>query len=181
MLLNVESKFSNENYGKVLVPLRAPRYQEKMFELAQTGHNDLFGTDHAPHTLEEKQQSFEEAPSGFPSIDFAVKILFSLFLQEKLPLKHLVNGYAIKPAEIFNISDKGRIAPNFDADLVLIKEVSSYPLDSSMMKGKQTWSPWLDFQVNADIDHVWISGNDAFDSTEQTIHPFGKKIRKGTD
>ncbi len=178
MLLNYKSEFQTEADAKVLVPLRAPRYQEEMLKLALTGKNDVFGTDHAPHTFEEKHKAFLDIPSGFPSIDFAASILMSLVYQNSLSIQHLVHAFASNPAKIYGISKKGKIEKDFDADFVLFKKTDVYPVNPESMKGKQKWTPWENFPLIATVDRVWLKGKLAYNKNTEEIHPFGQILLK---
>ena len=75
MLLNYDMKFPSETFAKVLVPLRSKETQQKLFKSVQENLIDTIGSDHAPHSLEEKSDKFDKAPSGFPSLDFAAQII----------------------------------------------------------------------------------------------------------
>ncbi|UYP47734.1 Dihydroorotase [Candidatus Lokiarchaeum ossiferum] len=177
-LLHKSMSFPDENFAKVLVPLRAQKFQKAMYALIQKGDIHSIGTDHAPHTLEEKQQPFEVAPSGFPYIDFASRILLTEVFAERLTLKTVINYYATQPAKLFGIANKGEISVGFDADLVLMKEVDAYPIKGTEMLSKQKWTPWENHPITAQVQKVFLEGNLAYDNIHGLSSPFGKILIK---
>jgi hypothetical protein len=177
-LLNFMMKFSQESYAKVLVPLRKIETQKELKALVQKGAIDSIGTDHAPHTLEEKNAEFENAPSGFPYIDFASRILLTEVFNNELELSKFVYYYSTKPAEIFHISEKGLIKEGYDADLVIIEEVESYPIRGADMLSKQKWTPWEGREITAKIKEVYLGGQLAFDYATGLKDPCGKILTK---
>jgi len=179
MLLNYNLDLHGHpaSYGKVLVPLRAPDKQEQMLKIVQSQRQDTIGTDHAPHTKEEKDQEFLSAPSGFPYIDFATQILLTKVHAGILPLSTVVNTYATNPAQIFNIANKGQIKPGHDADLVRVSKVDPYPLDPTSSRSKQKWTPWEGMDLTAKITQVWLKGTLGYDGSTEKTEPHGELIR----
>ena len=164
MLLNYNMKFSVESFAKVLDPLRSQETQQNLFKMVQESLIDTIGSDHAPHSLEEKSNTFDKAPSGFPSLDFAAQIIFTQFLNNKLKLEQVVSYLSTKPANIFIIPNKGRIEEGFDADLVVIKEVNPYLIKGENAQGMQKWTPWENFELKSKVVKVFLSGTEVYDS-----------------
>lgn len=173
LYLNYDLLVKNENFGKVLVPLRSPEIQENLRMKLNSNSVDIIGTDHAPHTLDEKSKSFKEAPSGFPSIEIASRIFLSEVFREKLPLKELVSLYSTKPAKILGLHNKGSLTPGYDADFVVVRQVDPYKIQAEKMLGAQKWTPWEDYEVCAEIEQVFIKGNLAFKRETNLFSPHG--------
>ncbi len=164
MLLNYDMKFPSESLAKVLVPLRSQETQQNLFKNVQENLIDTIGSDHAPHSLEEKSSEFEKAPSGFPSLDFAAQIILTQFFNNKLKLEQVVSYLSTKPAKIFNIPNKGMIKEGFDADLVVINEIKPYLIKGENAQGMQKWTPWENFELKTKIEKVFLSGTEVYDS-----------------
>ncbi len=164
MFLNYEIKFLSESFAKVLVPLRSPETQQNLFKNVQENLIDTIGSDHAPHSLEEKSGEFEKAPSGFPSLDFAAQIILTQFFNNKLKLEQVVSYLSTQPAKIFNIPNKGMIKEGFDADLVVVNEVKPYLIKGENAQGMQKWTPWENFELKSKIIKVFLSGTEVYDS-----------------
>ncbi|MHA1777561.1 MAG: dihydroorotase [Promethearchaeota archaeon] len=173
LFLNYDMLFSSENKAKVLVPLRSAEIQENLKKKWQENQIDTIGTDHAPHTLAEKQQDFSTAPSGFPSIDFAGQILLSQVFENQISLEQLVNMYSTRPAQLLKLNRKGIIAPQMDADLIVVRKTDPYKISQAQMKSKQKWTPWDSFQVSAEIEYVILGGHLVYDKSKDLCLPHG--------
>jgi dihydroorotase len=176
MLLHNQLPFEQEAFGKVLCPLRDPEQQIKMLKLCQEGRMTTIGTDHAPHTKEEKSQSFILAPSGFPGVDKAAILLLTRVFKFHLALVKLVTAYSTKPAELFGLTNKGKLEIGYDADLIVVKKVEPYLLDPSNSFGKCKWSPYKNQEVTALIDKVFLKGHLVFDPTNDIIEAKGNFV-----
>jgi len=172
------SKFPLESYAKVLDPLRSQETQQNLFKMVQENLIDTIGSDHAPHSIEEKSGKFDEAPSGFPNLDFAAQIILTQYFNNKLKLGEVVSYLATQPAKIFNIPNKGEIKEGFDADLVVVKEENPYLIKGENAQGMQKWTPWENFELRAKVVKVFLSGTEVYDS-ELGIHEAkGKFLKK---
>ncbi|QEE15688.1 dihydroorotase family protein [Promethearchaeum syntrophicum] len=178
MLLNYDMKFPSETFAKVLVPLRDQKNQQKLFKDVQKNLIDTIGSDHAPHSLEEKSGKFGEAPSGFPNLDFAAQIILTQFFNNKLKLEQVISYLSTQPAKIFNISNKGRIKEGFDADLVVINKVKPYLIKGENAQGMQKWTPWENFELKSKIIKVFLSGIEVYDSKLGFHEAKGKFLKR---
>ena len=164
MLLNYEMTFPFESFAKVLVPLRSQETQLNLFKMIQDNVIDTIGSDHAPHSLEEKGGNFYKTPSGFPGLDFAAQIILTQFFNNKLRLEQVISYLSTQPAKIFNISNKGLIKEEFDADLVVVKEVNPYLIKGENAQGMQKWTPWENFELKSKVTKVFLSGTEVYDA-----------------
>jgi dihydroorotase len=178
MLLNYDMKFSLESFAKVLVPLRSQETQQNLFKSVQESLIDTIGSDHAPHSLKEKSSTFEKAPSGFPSLDFAAQIILTQFFNNKLKLEQVVSYLSTQPAKIFNIQNKGLIKEGFDADLVLIDEVKPYLIKGENAQGMQKWTPWENFELKTKIKKVFLLGTEVYDSNLGLLETKGTFLKR---
>ncbi len=178
MLLNYDMEFPLESFAKVLVPLRSQETQQCLFKTVQENLIDTIGSDHAPHSLEEKSRKFEEAASGFPSLDFAAQIILTQFFNNKLKLEQVVSYLSTQPAKIFNIQNKGSIKVGFDADFVVVNEVNPYLIKGENAQGMQKWTPWENFELKTKIIKVFLSGTEVYDSDLGFLEANGKFLKR---
>lgn len=136
------------------------------------GHIDVIATDHAPHTLAEKQQNYLQAPSGGPLVQHALQVLLDMVKQGKLTLEQLVQKSAHNTAILFQIEHRGFIREGYWADLVLVDLNKPYRVEKENILSKCGWSPFEGHEFSASIAHTIVSGNLAF--TE------GKIVEVGT-
>ena len=126
MLLNYEGDFVKPSYGKVLCPLRDPETQTRIYDMATEGKFDTIGTDHAPHTAEQKAMEFYQTPAGFPGVELLAPLLLSEVFAKRLYLSQVVFNCCSNPASVFGIKNKGKIESGYDADFILVDKVAPY-------------------------------------------------------
>src|SRR5262249_57201702 len=101
-------------------PLRNATHQEGLWWGLTQGVVDVLGSDHAPHTLEEKAKSYPATPSGMPGVQTLVPIMLDHVNAGRLSLARFVDLTSAGPARLFNIACKGRIAAGYDADFTVV-------------------------------------------------------------
>ena len=153
LLLSNDLKLENPNFGKVFPPLREKEHVSYLFQKLEQGDVRIIGTDHAPHTLKEKSESFNDAPSGFPGFE-----TYPFLLLEKLSLNNFVQVASENPAMRFNLSKKGFIKEGNDADVIIIEKVPEYALDSNAFKTKAKFSPYDGYKTSIMIWKVFLRG-----------------------
>lgn len=122
--------------GKAVMnpPLRAAKHQESLFKAIREGIIDTIGSDHAPHTLEEKERPYGSCPSGVPGIETTLALLLNAHQQNLLSLQEVVNLTSKRAQEIFKL--------NPTEDFVLIDLKKQQPVDENKLKTKCAWSPF---------------------------------------
>ena len=127
-----------------------------------TDRIDTIGTDHAPHTLAEKQGSYWEVPSGMPLIQSALPAVLEHFHSGLLPLETLVAKIAHNPARIFNIEQRGFIREGYWADLVLVDLNRPQTVARENVLYKCGWSPFEGVTFRSSVDTTIVSGQIAW-------------------
>lgn len=126
------------------------------------GNIDVIATDHAPHTLDEKNQPYLEAPSGGPLVQFALQALLELHARGRMSLEQLVRSTAHNTATCFGIQDRGFIREGYWADLVLVDLNRPYIVRREHILSKCRWSPFEGHTFPASITHTFVSGQLVF-------------------
>lgn len=130
-------------YFKMNPPLRTPRQVARLCEYVCGGSIDTIGSDHAPHTHNEKQNiEYDDIPSGVPGVETLLPILFNLVSEGKMSIEQLVRLTSGNAAKIFNLKSKGKIEKGYDADITLIDPKRKLILHNSAMKTKCGWTPY---------------------------------------
>lgn len=119
---------------------------------------DVIATDHAPHTLEEKQQPYLQAPSGGPLVQHAVVAMFEAHHQGKISVEKIVEKMAHNPAKIFKIEDRGFIREGYYADLVLVNPGLPWNVKKENILYKCGWSPFEGYNFKSRISHTFVNG-----------------------
>ena len=123
-------------------PVRDKRHQDALWAAVNTGLFDVMGSDHAPHTLEEKAKIFPASPSGMPSVQTTVPMMLNAVAQGKLTLARLVDLMASGPQRIFGLENKGRIAPGYDADFTIVDLRRTETITLPWLQSRAGWSPY---------------------------------------
>ncbi|WP_406825910.1 dihydroorotase [Pedobacter sp. KACC 23697] len=137
---------------------------------------DVIATDHAPHTLAEKQQPYAQAPSGGPLVQHALPALLEMHLQGKISLEKIVEKTAHNLAICFDIEKRGFIREGYWADLVLVDLKDSWKVTKLNNFYKCGWSPFDGDTFQASITHTFVSGNLAYVKGKFTTDQTGKRL-----
>ena len=139
-------------------PIRPELDRRALWTGLHRGWIDTIGSDHAPHTLEEKDAPYWEAPSGIPGVETSLPLLLSWVHFGKLNLERMVELMSESPARIFGLKKKGAIAEGMDADLVLFREGHVAPFHKSSILTKVGWSPFEGRELGLKPDLVVVNG-----------------------
>ncbi|CAM1348002.1 dihydroorotase [Tenacibaculum ascidiaceicola] len=120
---------------------------------------DVIATDHAPHTLEEKDNVYTKAPSGGPLVQHAVTAVLEKVKEGVLPIEKAVEKMSHNPAKIFKIEKRGFIKEGFYADLVLVDVDKKWTVDKENLLYKCGWSPFEGVEFSNQITHTFVNGN----------------------
>lgn len=141
------------------------------------GYIDIIATDHAPHTIEEKEQSYLQAPSGGPLVQHALSALLEMYHQGKISLEKIAEKTAHNVATCFEIDKRGFIREGYWADLVLVNLNDPYKVTRQNVLYKCGWSPFEGQTFQAEITHTFISGNLAYQRGKFMTNEIGKRLQ----
>ncbi len=150
------------NYIKWNPAVKTANDRDQILKAVLDGHIDVIATDHAPHTIEEKEQPYMQAPSGGPLVQHALQALLDLVNQGKMTLEQVVQKTAHNTAIAFQIEQRGYIREGYWADLVLVDLNKSYTVNKSNILSKCNWSPFENHTFSSTIEHTIVSGNIAY-------------------
>lgn len=125
---------------------------------------DVVATDHAPHTWEEKQQSYFKAPSGGPLVQHSLVAMLELYHQGKITLEKIVQKMAHNPAILFRVQNRGFIREGYFADLVLVDLDKPWTVNKDNILSKCQWSPFDGYRFKSQVTHTIVSGHLTFDN-----------------
>jgi dihydroorotase len=128
-------------------PLRDRHHQERLWWGVERGIVDVLGSDHAPHTLEEKGKSYPATPSGMPGVQTLVPVMLDHVNAGRLSLSRLVDLTSAGPQRIFGIAGKGRIAVGYDADLTIVDLNDERTIEDEWIGSKCGWTPFAGRRV----------------------------------
>ena len=134
-----------------------------LFQALLDGKLDVVATDHAPHTLEEKSNTYFNAPSGGPLVQHALPAMLSFVNQEKISLEKVVEKMCHNPAICFQVKNRGFIREGYFADLVLVNLNKPWEVTKENILYKCGWSPFEGETFNAQITHTFVNGHIAYE------------------
>jgi dihydroorotase len=123
-------------------PVRDAGHQAAIWRAVQEGLVDILGSDHAPHTREEKTQAYPHSPSGMTGVQTLVPLMLDHVNAGRLTLQRLVDLTSAGPARVFGIARKGRIAVGYDADLTVVDLKRRQVITESLMGSRAKWTPY---------------------------------------
>jgi dihydroorotase (multifunctional complex type) len=143
----------------------------------QLDHIDAIASAHAPHTLEEKNGP--QPPAGAPGLETMLPLLLTAVRQKQLGLNDLVRLTASGPARLFGLERKGRLAPGYDADIVLVDPDAQWTIEGTRLFTRCGWTPFESWRVWGQVRQVYLRGQLAFDAGRVLAKPgAGRQVRQ---
>ena len=137
--------------------------KEALFQALLDDKLDVIATDHAPHTLEEKSNTYFNAPSGGPLVQHALPAMLAFVKQEKISIEKVVEKMCHNPAICFKVENRGFIREGYFADLVLVNLDKPWEVNKNNILYKCGWSPFEGETFNAQITHTFVNGHIAYE------------------
>ncbi len=128
-------------------PLRDRYHRERLWWGLERGVVDVLGSDHAPHTLEEKSKTYPATPSGMPGVQTLVPVMLDHVNAGRLSLARFVDLTSAGPQRIFGIAGKGRVAVGYDADLTIVDLKAERVIENAWIGSKCGWTPFAGRRV----------------------------------
>ena len=123
-------------------PIRGIEHRDKLWEGLCNGTVDIIGSDHAPHSKEEKSRPYPLSPSGMPGVQTTVPIMLNHVHQGKLSLERLVELMCLNPVQLFGIKNKGGLKNGLDADITIVDLNKEFEISLDWLRYKCQWSPF---------------------------------------
>ena len=129
-------------YAQMNPPIRGARHRDALWKAIADGTVDVLGSDHAPHTREEKDKPYPASPSGMTGVQTLVPLMLDHVKQGRLSLERLVDLTSAGPARIYNITGKGRIAVGYDADFTIVDMKAERIITNDWIESRCGWTPF---------------------------------------
>ncbi|MGF1674172.1 MAG: dihydroorotase [Rivularia sp. (in: cyanobacteria)] len=142
LLLNTTAYEKIGSLAQMNPPLRTAHDNQVLWQALLDGVIDFIATDHAPHTLEEKAQTYPQSPSGMPGVETSLPLMLTAAVEGRCTVAQVVNWMSTAVATAYSIPNKGLISPGYDADLVLVDLNSRKKVHREELVSKCGWSPF---------------------------------------
>ena len=146
-------------YAQMNPPLRTKEHYDRLWVAIKNNVVDVLGSDHAPHSKENKDKEYPNTPSGMPGVQTIFPIMLHHVNSGKLSLEQLIKLMCENPCRIFGIKDKGYIKENFDADLTIVDMNKEQIIKNEMMASKCGWTPFNNYKVKGFPIGTIVNGN----------------------
>ncbi|ALJ05869.1 dihydroorotase [Pseudalgibacter alginicilyticus] len=133
--------------------------REKLWEALLEDRIDVIATDHAPHTIEEKDNVYTKAPSGGPLVQHALPAMLEMYHKNRISIEKVVEKMCHNPAILFQIDRRGYVKPGYFADLVMVDLNNPWTVKKENLLYKCGWSPFEGTTFKSRITHTFVNGS----------------------
>jgi dihydroorotase len=144
--------------------IKAPENKAALWEALLDDRLDIIATDHAPHTWEEKQQPYTQAPAGVPLVQHSLLLMLQYVKDGKLSIEKVVEKMSHAPAQCFQIAERGYIREGYFADLVLVDLNNTSTVSKQNILYKCGWSPFEGHTFPASVKYTLVNGNVVYEN-----------------
>jgi dihydroorotase len=158
-------------------PIREEAEQAALWRAVAAGIVDIVGSDHAPHTLEEKERPYPDSPSGMPGVQTLLPVLLDHVNAGRLSLQRLVDLVSAGPARLFGIIGRGRLAVGFEGSLTLVDMGARREIEESWIASRCGWTPFAGMTAQGWPRATVIRGQVVMRDDELLGQPAGRPLR----
>ena len=164
-------------FAQMNPPIREARHREALWAAVNAGLIDVLGSDHAPHTREDKEKPYPQSPSGMPGVQTLVPVMLTHVAAGRLSLERFVDLACAGPARAFNIAGKGRLALGYDGDLTLVDLKAKRTITHQWIASRCGWTPYDGFEATGWPVMTVLRGNVVMRDGQLQGDPLGRTIR----
>jgi dihydroorotase len=162
LLLNVDDYARLGSLIQMNPSVKTRDDNQQLWQALLDGRIQVIATDHAPHTLQEKQLPYPQSPSGLPAVENSLALMLDQVNRGRCSLSQVVHWMSDAPARVWDLVGKGRIQPGYDADLVLVDLQQTAVIRNEEQQTKCGWSPWHGETLQGWPVRTWVMGHEVF-------------------
>ena len=166
-----------KGYAQMNPPIREQRHVDALWRALNAGIVDVMGSDHAPHSIEEKARPYPASPSGMPGVQTMVPVMLTHVNNGKLSLQRFVELTSAGPQRVFGLADKGRIAEGYHADFTVVDLKRKETITAEWSKSKCGWTPFDGFEATGWPVATIVRGSFVMRDGEIVAKGGGKPVR----
>jgi dihydroorotase len=164
-------------FAQMNPPIRTAEHQAQLWRAIEAGVADVLGSDHAPHTRQEKARPYPASPSGMPGVQTLVPVMLTHVAEGRLTLERLVDLTSHGPQRLFGLADKGRIAEGWHADLTLVDLAARRTITHADMATRSGWTPFDGFEAKGWPVATILRGRIVMRDGEIAVPSAGEPVR----
>jgi len=156
--------------------VKESRHKKALRKALLADRLDIIATDHAPHTMEEKSNSYLKAPSGVPLVQHTLNIMLEFYEQGSISLEKIIEKMCHAPAECFRIKERGYVREGYWADLTILDLNEKWTVSKENILYKCGWSPLEGKELTGRICQTFVSGHLAWNNGEADLSQTGSRL-----
>jgi dihydroorotase len=164
-------------YAQMNPPIRSGAHREGLWFWLNQGVPDVLGSDHAPHTKDEKAKTYPDSPSGMPGVQTLLPLMLNHVAHGRLSLQRLVELTSAGPQRVFGMTGKGRIAAGYDADFTLVDLKAKWTIEEDWLASRCGWSPFTGMEITGRPVGTIIRGQSVMRDGALAAKAVGRPIR----
>ncbi len=164
------------SFGQMNPPIREKYHQKELWAGLKDGTINCIATDHAPHTIEEKNKPYGQAPSGMPGVQTSLTLMLNEVSNEAINLEDVVKWMCENPAELYNIKNKGFLRTGYDADITIVDMNKENTIMNKDMYSKCGWTAFDGKTTKGWPITTIVNGNIVYDNNKLNLDIRGKEV-----
>ena len=164
-------------YAQMNPPIRSRLHRKGLWDYLRQGVPDVLGSDHAPHTKDEKAKAYPASPSGMPGVQTLLPLMLNHVAEGRLTLQHLIELTSAGPQRVFGLRTKGRIALGYDADFSIVDLRARWTIEESWLASRCGWSPFTGMDLTGRPIGTIVRGHRVMWENQLANAAIGEAIR----
>ncbi|MBB4838197.1 dihydroorotase [Sphingomonas kyeonggiensis] len=164
-------------FAQMNPPIRSAAHRDGLWHWLNQGVPDVLGSDHAPHTREEKAKPYPDSPSGMPGVQTLLPLMLNHVAEGRTTLQRVIDLTSAGPQRIFGIAGKGRIAVGYDADFTVVDLKARWTIEESWLASRCGWSPFTGKQLTGKPIGTIVRGHRVMWEAELANRAIGRPVR----
>lgn len=165
------------SFAQMNPPIRSAAHRDGLWHWLRQGVPDVIGSDHAPHTLAEKQKPYPQSPSGMPGVQTLLPLMLDHVARGQMTLERLIDMTSSGVQRIFGLVGKGRIATGYDADFTLVDRKGRFTIEEQWLESRCGWSPFTGMELQGRVMGTIVRGHMAMWEGELGEQAVGEPLR----
>ncbi|MGE4303622.1 MAG: dihydroorotase [Novosphingobium sp.] len=165
------------SYAQMNPPIRSAAHRDGLWHWLRQGVPDVIGSDHAPHTKEEKAKRYPASPSGMPGVQTLLPLMLDHVAKGNMTLERLIDMTSAGVQRVFGLVGKGRIATGYDADFTVIDRKGKFTVTEDWVESRCGWSPFTGMELDGRVVGTIVRGHAAMWEGQLANQALGEPLR----
>ncbi|KHK89364.1 dihydroorotase [Novosphingobium malaysiense] len=165
------------SYAQMNPPIRSAAHRDGLWHWLRQGVPDVIGSDHAPHTKEEKAKSYPASPSGMPGVQTLLPLMLDHVAKGNMTLERLIDMTSAGVQRVFGLVGKGRIATGYDADFTVVDRKGKFTVTEDWVESRCGWSPFTGMELDGRVVGTIVRGHAAMWEGQLANQALGEPLR----